>query len=471
MGPGMLITLAVLAVAALLVMVIWLKVPAFIALLVVSVLTALAAGIAPAEVMPLVMEGLGGTLGSVALLVGLGAMLGGIVEKSGGAEVLAEAFTRRLGERRIGPALMMASAIISIPIFFDVAFIVLIPILYSFAKAAGHRSPLALGLPLAFMLFIHVTVPPHPGIAGSASITGADVGLITVVGLAICIPVGLLCFYLSSWFTRREYEMLPQTRANFENFGGIPGSDDGASTVTTGGPEGAAVLAVATKRRPHPASVLVSVLLPVLLIGTGTVGQVFVAEGTSMFQALSMIGTPAFALLVACVVAGILLGVLRGWKAGELTEVMDGALAPAAVVVFVTGGGGVFAAVLTETGIGEAVSSTLLSTGMPILLLCFVLGALLRAAQGSATVSAITTAGLLQSTFVAGGYADMQLVLLNLAIACGAICLSHVNDSGFWIVTKYLGLSVVDGLKTWSVLVTAMGVAGFGLTYALWALV
>ncbi|MFV0428928.1 MAG: transporter, partial [Arachnia sp.] len=339
----------------------------------------------------------------------------------------------------------------AIQIFFDVAFIILIPIIYSFSKAAGLKSPMAFGLPLALMLFILVTGPPHPGIAGSAAVTNGDVGMITMLGLLICIPVGFVAYYTSKWINRRSYAMLPETKANYDSFG-TADADEAPREWT----------------RPGAASVMFSVLLPVVMIGIGTVGKLLTAEGSAAYQVLSLIGAPAFALLISCVVAGILLGTVHGWKTADIAHVMDGALGPAAVVVFVTGAGGVLARVLTETGIGAAVSDVLLGTGMPVLLLCFVLAALLRAAQGSATVSALTTAGLLQSTLAGGDYSSMDIVLLNLAIGCGAITLSHINDSGFWIVTRYLGLSVADGLRTWTPLVTLLGTSGFGFVALLW---
>lgn len=471
MSPLALVFIAIAAVILLLILVIKVNVPAFIALLIVSILTGLVAGVGPAEIIPLVIEGLGGTLGSVALLVGLGAMLGGIIEKTGGAEVLARYFTEKLGEKRVSPALMIASAIISIPIFFDVAFIILIPIIYSFSKAAGMKSPLPLGLPLAFMLFVHVTVPPHPGIAGSAAVTGGDVGLITLFGLLLCLPVGIVSYFVCKRITAREYPILPNTKKNYDNFGigeDIENSGTGGATPSEGvtGGGGATVAtkvntAAKTTTLPSAGAVLFSVLLPVVLIGIGTVGGFLVDEGSTVSDILKMIGAPAFALLVSSLVALVVLGTTNGWSVKRLAEVMDHALGPAAVVVFVTGAGGVFAKVLTETGIGEAVADLMLGTGMPILLLAFILAAVLRAAQGSATVSAITTAGLLQATLAAGDYSTMQIVLLNLAIGVGAITLSHVNDSGFWIVTRYLGLSVKDGLRTWSPLVTFMGTLGF----------
>lgn len=473
MSPIFLLLLAVAAVALLLVLVIKLKFPAFISLLLVSVLTALAAGIGPHEVIPLIIEGLGGTLGNVALLVGLGAMLGAIIERTGGAEVLAKTFTAKLGPRRVGPALLLASSIIAIPIFFDVAFIILIPIIYSFSKAAGMKNPMVYGLPLAFMLFIHVTIPPHPGIVGSVAVTGGDAGVVTLLGLLICVPVGVVAYYLSRRMTARHYPMLPETQENYDNFGTSAAAAGDAGTGN-GGPGATTTTAVATapaKTLPSAGAVIFTILLPVLMIGLGTIGTIFVEPESTPANILKFIGAPAFALLTSSLVALFLLAVRHGWSIAETGQMMDHALAPAAIVVFVTGAGGVFAKVLTETGIGTAVSGSLASLGIPLLLLAFFLAAILRAAQGSATVSAITTAGLLATAISAGQYSTVEIALLNLAIGCGAITLSHINDSGFWIVTRYLGLSVADGLKTWTVLVTVMGIAGFALVAALWAIV
>ncbi|GAA4511060.1 GntT/GntP/DsdX family permease [Brevibacterium yomogidense] len=466
MSPLFLIVTAVVAVLLLLVMVIRVQLPAFLSLLIVSIATALVAGIGPADVIPLVMEGLGSTLGNVALLVGLGAMLGAIVEKTGGAEVLARTFTRALGPTRVAPALTIASCIISIPIFFDVAFIILVPIVYSFARAAGMKSPLAFGLPLALMLFVHVTVPPHPGIVGSAQITNGDMGLITLLGLALCVPVGIVGYLVSRRLTAHDFEMLPDTKHNYDTFGTEGAGAEGAAVSAANhlhGPEDGDFVRTRAReqtRKPSAAAVLFVIVLPVLMIGTGTIGNSFVDEGTTAAAMLSLIGAPAFALLVSALVGLIVLAIPSGYSVSRMGELMDGALGPAAIVVFVTGAGGVFAAVLNETGIGEAVADLFTALGFPLILLAFVLAAVLRAAQGSATVSAITTAGLLAAPIAAGDYSSYQVALLNLAIGCGAITLSHINDSGFWIVTRYLGLSVLDGLRTWSVLVTALGVAG-----------
>ncbi|WP_433696920.1 SLC13 family permease [Nocardiopsis sp. CA-288880] len=466
------------SIALLLLLIIRFHVPAFVALILVGVGTALATGMPFAEIIPTIVEGLGGTLGNVALLVGLGAMLGAIIEHSGGADALSRRFARILGPARVGAALLIASAAIATPIFFDVAFIILVPIIYAFSRAARLPSPMAIGLPIAgLMLFIHVVVPPHPGIVGSSAIMEADMGLVTLLGCALVVPVGFVAHYTARLLNRRVYTVLPETLARYsEGSAADPGDGTGGSEPSGAGPAdqgGGPVKAPARtepQAPPGTGSVLTVILVPIAMIGLQTVGSVFLDEGSAALGLLTMLGAPPFALLTGCLLAVYLLGVRRGWSMRSVGRVMEGALAPAAIVVFVTGAGGAFAKVLSESGIGEALSGGLLGLGIPLLLLAFVLAALLRAAQGSATVSAITTAGLLASTVAEGGYSALEIALINLAIGCGAICLSHVNDSGFWIVSRYLGLQVADALRTWTVLVTVLGTTGFGLVCLVWAL-
>ncbi|QUX31332.1 transporter [Nocardiopsis akebiae] len=473
------------AIGALLVLIIRFNVPAFVALLLVSVGTALATGMPFEDVVPTIVEGLGGTLGNVALLVGLGAMLGAIVEHSGGADALSERFSALLGPARVGVALLIASSVIAVPIFFDVAFIVLVPIIYAFSRAARLPSPMRIGLPIAgLMLFIHVVLPPHPGIVGSSVLTGADMGLVTLLGAALILPVGVVAHYTAKLLNRRAYAMLPSTAELYEQNTGEPGpGGTGGGTGTpadTGGTDGAGASGAAKvstrprvepQRPPSAAAVITVIAVPILMIGLQTVAGLFLEEGSTPLRFLTMVGAPPFALLTGCLLALYLLGVRRGWSMRSVGSVMDAALAPAAVVVFVTGAGGAFAGVLTASGIGEVLSESMLGLGLPLLLLAFCLAALLRAAQGSATVSALTTSGLLAEAIASGGYSGLEIALVNLAIGCGAICLSHVNDSGFWIVSRYLGLSVRDALRTWSVLVTVLGTSGFALVGLTWALV
>ena len=461
-----LLAIAAAGVALLLVAVIKFKIPAFLALLVVSVLVALVAGIPLPDIVKTVTEGMGGTLGSVAILVGLGAMLGKMIEVSGGAQALAGKFTQLLGPRRVIAALTSAAFLLAIPVFFDVGFIILIPIIYGFSKAAGV-NPVKIGLPVGgIMLAIHVVVPPHPGVVGGAGILNADIGWTTIIGLLTCIPVGVLGYFVAKRLNRRDYPMLSGTAEQFRLFG--TGKSDVEQDTTPGG--GVAVK-TAAKTAPSPAMIITLIVLPILMIMVGTVGAVVLPKGSTAADIAAFVGAPLIALLTALGLAYYFLGIRRGWSSQHTGEVMDSALAPTAIVILVTGAGGVFGKVLTVSGIGTALAEGLQSIGLPLILMAFILAAVLRASQGSATVAIITTSGLLAASVADGGYTPVQTALILVAIGFGALGLSHINDSGFWIVTRYLGLSVADGLRTWTVLTTILGVAGFALTFLVWTLV
>ncbi|MFY3384673.1 GntP family transporter [Paracidovorax sp. MALMAid1276] len=457
-------SLALLGIAAggialLLVMIIRWQVHAFVAMMVVSLLVAFATGMPIADIISTIVSGMGGTLGSVAILVALGAMLGRMIEVSGGAASLANRFTDLLGPRRVPMALTAAALVLSIPVFFDVGFISLVPIVYGFCKAAGV-NPIKFGLPVAgIMLAVHVVVPPHPGIVGGAAIAGADVGWITLLGLAICIPLAVLSQYVAAWLNRKGYPMLPATAEQFAAFG----NNNSSSSAEGAAPQG--------RRTPGVGTVLALILVPLALIMAGTTGATLLPKGDALRNVLGFIGAPLFALLVAVGMAMWLLGRNQGWNRERTNAIMESALPPAATVILVTGAGGVFAKVLTASGIGAALSQSLAATQLPLILLAFVIALALRAAQGSATVAILTTCGLLAEAITGGGFGTVQVALLVIAIGFGGLGLSHVNDSGFWIVTRYLGLSVGDGLRTWTVLTTVLGLAGFALTALLWVLV
>jgi len=454
MSTPALLGIAAVGIALLLILIIRLQVHAFIAMMLVSFLVALAAGLPIGDIIPTLISGMGGTLGSVAILVALGAMLGRVIEVSGGAGSMAQRFTQLLGPTRVPAALTAAALVLSIPVFFDVGFIILVPIIYGFCKAA-KVDPVKFGLPVAgIMLAVHVVVPPHPGIVGGATVLQADIGWITLIGLAICVVLAVVSQYVSKFLNRKRYAMLPTTAAQFEAF------DAGAAKAASG-----------KLAAPGVGVVLTLILVPLLLIMLGTTGATLLPKGDPMRNALGFIGSPVFALMVAIGLAFWLIARQQGWSKERTNEVMESALPPAATVILVTGAGGVFAKVLTATGIGAALSQSITAAHLPLILAGFVISLALRAAQGSATVAILTTCGLLAQAVTAGGYSAVQVALLTVAIGFGGLGLSHVNDSGFWIVTRYLGLSVADGLRSWTVLTTVLGVAGFLMTAALWALV
>ncbi|MBQ1766825.1 MAG: transporter, partial [Aquincola sp.] len=353
MSTAALLGIAAGGIALLLLLIIRWQVHAFVAMLLVSLLVALAAGMPIGDVISTMIAGMGGTLGSVAILVALGAMLGRMIEVSGGASSLANRFTQILGPSRVPAALTAAALVLAIPVFFDVGFIILVPIIYGFCKAA-KVDPVKFGLPVAgIMLAVHVVVPPHPGIVGGAAVLKADVGWITLLGLAICLPLAPLAQYVSRWLNRKHYTMLPTTAEQFKNFAG----------------ESAAGSAL---RAPSVGAVLTLILVPLALIMVGTTGATLLPKGDPVRNVLGFIGAPMFALMVAIGLAFWLIARGQQWSRERTNEVMESALPPAATVILVTGAGGVFAKVLTATGIGTALSQTLTATHMPLILAGFV---------------------------------------------------------------------------------------------------
>ncbi|MEH3088312.1 MAG: GntP family transporter [Microbacterium arborescens] len=470
MSTPLLLAIGAGGILLLLLLIIKAKLNAFLALLVVSIVVGLAAGLPLATVpatdtdperlgiVPAIIAGLGSTLGSVAILIALGAMLGRIIELSGGATSLAGRFTDILGPKRVGAALTGAALVLAIPVFFDVGFIILIPIVYGFAQAAGV-NPVKLGLPVAgIMLAVHVSVPPHPGVVGGGALLGADVGWLTIVAIVLAVPLAFVSHFMAKFLNRRDYPMLPASRAMFEE-----AARGGTQTTVTG-------TVTSTVAPPSAGMVLTLIVTPLVLIGIGTTAGTVLPAGDPVRAVAQFIGAPLFALLVTVLLALYFLGVRRRWGREKISEVLESALPPTAMIVLVTGAGGAFARILTESGIGTALADTLLATGLPLLVLAFVVSLALRAAQGSATVAILTTAGLLADAVATGGYGTMEIVAITLAIAFGSLGLSHVNDSGFWVVTRYLGLGVGDGLRTWTVLTTVLGLTGFALVGVFWVL-
>ncbi|HAW4109320.1 TPA: GntP family transporter [Escherichia coli] len=449
-----LLCIALAGVIMLLLLVIKAKVQPFVALLLVSLLVALAAGIPAGEVGKVMIAGMGGVLGSVTIIIGLGAMLGRMIEHSGGAESLANYFSRKLGDKRTIAALTLAAFFLGIPVFFDVGFIILAPIIYGFAKVA-KISPLKFGLPVAgIMLTVHVAVPPHPGPVAAAGLLHADIGWLTIIGIAISIPVGIVGYFAAKIINTRQYAMSVEV---LEQMQLAPASEEGATKLSD-------------KINPPGVALVTSlIVIPIAIIMAGTVSATLMPPSHPLLGTLQLIGSPMVALMIALVLAFWLLALRRGWSLQHTSDIMGSALPTAAVVILVTGAVGVFGKVLVESGVGKALANMLQMIDLPLLPAAFIISLALRASQGSATVAILTTGGLLSEAVM--GLNPIQCVLVTLAACFGGLGASHINDSGFWIVTKYLGLSVADGLKTWTVLTSILGFTGFLITWCVWAVI
>lgn len=448
MSTALLLAIATASIVILLLLVIKAKVHPFVALLIVSLLVAIATGIPAEKIMETIITGMGGLLGHITIIIVLGAMLGAIIEASGGAESLAQRFSKTLGLKRTVAALTMAAFILGIPVFFEVGFIIVIPLIYGFTKVA-RVSPLKFGLPMAgVMLTVHVALPTHPGAAAAAGILHTDMGWLMMLGIAISVPVGIIGYYVAKVMNRRHYHL----------------SVEVLEQLQMAKPEGQE-----KKHKPAPPGALTIsglIVVPIVLIVLGTLSHTLLAEGSLLRNVMTVIGTPPIALLIALGLAAWLLGVRRGWSKDKLEDLTGRAIPTSASVILVAGAGGAFGKVLVESGVGKALAVTLETLHLPLVPAAFILSLALRASQGSATVAILTTSGLL--TQAVTGVTDMQRVLVTLAACFGGLGLSHVNDAGFWVVTRYLGLSVADGLRTWTVLTTIMGLSGFVLTWLAW---
>lgn len=448
MTTALLLAIATASIVILLLLVIKAKVHPFVALLIVSLLVAIATGIPAEKIMETIISGMGGLLGHITIIIVLGAMLGAIIEASGGAESLAQRFSKTLGLKRTVAALTMAAFILSIPVFFEVGFIIVIPLIYGFTKVA-RVSPLKFGLPMAgVMLTVHVALPTHPGAAAAAAILHTDMGWLMMLGILVSVPVGILGYYVAKVMNRRQYHL----------------SVEVLEQLQMAKPEGAQ-----KKNEPAPPGALTIsglIVVPIVLIVLGTLSHSLLAQDSLPGKIMTVIGTPPIALLIALGLAAWLLGIRRGWSKDKLEDLTGRAIPGSASVILVAGAGGAFGKVLVESGVGKALALALETLHLPLIPAAFILSLALRASQGSATVAILTTSGLL--TQAVTGIDDMHRVLVTLAVCFGGLGLSHVNDAGFWVVTRYLGLSVADGLKTWTVLTTLMGMTGFVLTWALW---
>ncbi|EPZ99486.1 GntP family permease [Glaesserella parasuis] len=443
----MLIFTMVVAIILLLVMIMKFKVHAFVALIIVSLLTALATGISVDKILPTLLGGFGSTLASVALLVGLGAMIGRLLEITGGAKVLADTLINKFGEKRAPFALGVASLLFGFPIFFDAGLVVMLPIIFSVAKQFGG-SVLRYALPSAGAFAVmHAFLPPHPGPVASGDLLGANMGLLVIVGLICAIPTWYIGTYLFSMFvSKRIHVDLPKAFLN-----------------------SLAVNDTAVQNPPSFKRVLIILLLPIFLIlfdtGLNTLTVAKVVDGSDLWvQSLRLIGKTPIALLITLVVAILLLKGNRSYE--QIEKICNNALGPICSIILVTGAGGMFGGVLRASGIGDELSALMSDTGMPIVVAAFIIATTFRVAQGSATVALTTTAALIAPMVAADtSLTQFDLCFIVISIASGATVLSHVNDSGFWLVSRFLEMDEKTTLKTWTALETSIGVVGFIIAY------
>ncbi|MCZ0727706.1 GntP family permease [Mycolicibacterium iranicum] len=445
---AMLVVIALVAIAVLLFLIIKVRLHAFFSLIVVSVLTGLAAGIGIGDVVSVVIDGFSTTVGAVALLVGFGAVLGRLVEMTGGAQVLADKMLDTFGEKRAPLALAVASLFYAFPIFLDAGFIVMLPIIYTVARRLGGSFMLYVLPSIGAFLMMHALTPPHPGPTAAATVMEADVGMVVIVALLVGLPTWYLAGYRLGLLIAKRYPNMP-----------VP--------TLLGEPK-----EYPEDERPGFWTVIGVLLLPLALIFFNTVFSTLEADGVVTednlaFQLSRLIGTTSMALLITVLLAMVLLYVLprRGSESvgAVLENLVDDALAPVCSIILITGAGGAFGKVLTETGIGQTLADGLDALGLPVMLAGFLIAVIFRVAQGSATVAATTAGSIMAPAVTAMNLGTIALAAVVVGIAAGSITFSHVNDSGFWLIGRFCGFDTVTTLKTWTVIATAIGFMAFAL--------
>ncbi|MFE3319739.1 GntP family permease [Nocardia sp. NPDC059195] len=464
--PGLLV-LCGLAIAVLLIAIIKVKLEPFVALLLTGLLLALAAGLPISQIVgtplkageSLLETGFGGILGHIAVIIGLGTVLGAILERSGGADVLTDKLLKVFGEKGAPIAMGLLGLIFGIPVFFDIGIFVLAPLIYVAAKRGG-RSLVLYAMPmLAGLSMTHAFLPPHPGPVALGGLLGVSLGWLILMGFVCGIPGFIAAGIVwGSYIGKRVQVSVPEEFVPLE-------PDEAEGSAGSGG------TAVVTKAPPSVALIGAIIAIPLVLILGATFGYQLLDKDSALLQVLTFFGTPAVALLITVLVAFYLLGIRRGSTVQELSTITAESLKPVGMVLLVVGAGAFFGKVISATGIGAALADTMSAAGLPIIVLAYLISCGLRIAQGSATVAIVTTGGIVAPLVAEQGYSQMSIALIAMAIAAGSIILSHVNDGGFWIIAKYFNMTVKQTLQTWTVLETILSVVSFAVAALLFSIV
>ncbi|RKP51113.1 gluconate:H+ symporter [Trinickia fusca] len=441
---GLLLVYAVIAIAALIILIARFKVYPFLVLIVVSLLLGLAAGMPMDTIVKAFETGNGGTLGHIAVVVGLGTMLGKMMAESGGAERIATTLIRWFGERNIHWAMLFVAVIVGLPVFFEVGFVLLIPIAFNVAKRTG-KSLLLIGLPMvAGLSVVHGLIPPHPAALLAVQAYGADVGKTIAYGLIVGVPTALVAGPLFALLIYRTVK-LPEVNPLAEQF--VERGDDAAR-----------------RELPGFGITVLTVLLPVLLMLLGSWANLFFAPKSLPNDLLHFVGNSDVALLIAVFFSFWSFGVRGGFSREQIQKFCGECLAPIAGITLIVGAGGGFGGVLRESGISQQIVAVATQAHLSPLLFGWFVAALIRLATGSATVAMTTACGIV-APIAAAGAVHVRPELLVLATGSGSLIFSHVNDGGFWLIKEYFGMTVGQTFKTWSLCETIISVLGLALTF------
>jgi GntP family gluconate:H+ symporter len=441
----LLLVYALLAVALLVLLIVRAKLNPFVSLVVVSVLLGLVVRMPMDQIVKSFEAGVGGILGHVALVVALGTMLGKMMAESGGAERVARTLIDAFGETNAHWAMMTIAFIVGLPVFFEVGFVLLVPIAFNVARRTG-TSMVLVGIPMVTGLsVVHGLMPPHPAALLAVAAYKADLGKTILYALIVGVPTAVIAGPLFARLASRYVRPDPNNPL--------------AVQFTQKGD--------ATRALPGFGVTVVTILLPVFLILIGSWANFLTMPDTTPNRLLRLIGDPVIALIVACLLSFYTFGAARGFGREAILKFTNESLAPTATVLMVVGAGGGFGRVLKDSGVAQAVIDLTTGTHISLLLLAWLVAVLIRVATGSATVATATASGIIAP--IAAAAPGVHPELLVLATGAGSLILSHVNDGGFWLVKEYLHMTVPETFKTWTVAETLISVVGLVLTLALGA--
>lgn len=425
------ITIIVFGVLLLLLLMIVFKVNGFIALVFVAAVVGIAEGMTPLAAVASIQKGIGSTLGGLAMILAFGAMLGRLVSDTGAAQRIASTLINAFGKQRLQWALMITGLIVGLAMFYEVGFVLLLPLVFTIVAASGLPL-LYVGVPMVAALSVtHCFLPPHPGPTAIATIFGANLGTTLLYGLIITIPTVIVAGPLFSRFLKNFEKSPPEGLYNPKIF--------------------------TEEEMPGFGTSIFAAIIPVVLMALAAVCELTMPKESGVRQFFEFVGNPAVALFISVVLGVFTLGLRNGRSIGDVMEMCGSSIAAIAMIVFIIAGGGAFKQVLVDSGVGDYIADMMKGSSLSPLLMCWTVAAMLRVALGSATVAAITTAGIV-TPIIAVTHTDPALMVL--AVGSGSVIASHVNDPGFWLFKGYFNLSVVETLKTWTVMETLISVLG-----------
>ncbi|MEM9917833.1 MAG: gluconate:H+ symporter [Bacteroidota bacterium] len=418
-------------IAVLLFLIIVLRLNSFLALILVALGVGLAEGMPVAEVMDSIQKGVGGTLGYLALILGLGAMLGAMIAESGAAKKITDRLIASFGVKRIHWAVILTGFIVGVPMFYSVGFIMLIPIIFTIAASTGLPL-LYVGIPMVASLSVtHGFLPPHPAPTAIAVIYEADISLTLLYGILLAIPTIIIAG--------------PVFGSTLRNFKTKPPE------------ELFAIKEIPESQLPGFSISVFTALLPVLLMALSAVANLSVPEEHLVNRVLSFIGNPVMALLISVLVAIYTLGLRLGKDMKSIMASLTESVKSIAMIMLIIGAGGAFKQVLIDSGVGDYIAESLKGSNFSPLLLAWLIAAALRISLGSATVAALTAAGIAQPLI---GATDVSAELLVLATGAGSLTFSNVNDTGFWMFKEYFNLTIWETFRSWTVMETIVSLVG-----------